>query len=128
MTHFHKLSIISSDPESILGLCALFETILFAKDAQLFLHLKKIDAQPLKIVFKWLIKAFSGYLATSQLLDLWDRILAFNTLEILPIFSVGVFLFRKQNIMSVTNKVNVESILDDLTSLKTVAILQMVLL
>ncbi len=44
------------------------------------------------------------------------------------VFSVGVFLFRKQNIMSVTNRANVEAILDDLTSLKTVAILQLVLL
>ena len=83
MNHFHKLTIISSDPECILGLCALFETILQSKDAQLFLHLKRIDAQPLKIVFKWLVRAFSGYLASSQLLDLWDRVLAFNTMEIL---------------------------------------------
>lgn len=83
MTHLIKLYIISSDPESIVGLCALFETLLHSKDAQLFLHLKKIDAQPLKIVFKWLIRAFSGYLACSQLLELWDRILAFNNLEII---------------------------------------------
>jgi len=84
MTHFVKLYIISSDPQSIVGLCALFETLLLSKDAQLFIHLKKIDAQPLKIVFKWLVRAFSGYLASSQLLDLYDRMIAFNTLEILP--------------------------------------------
>lgn len=128
MTHFIKLYIISTDPESIVGLCSLFETVLQSKDIQLFIHLKKIDCQPLKIVFKWLIRAFSGYLASSQLLELWDRMLALNTLEILPIFAVGVFLFRRQNIMSVSNKANVESILDDLTTLKTVAILQLVLL
>lgn len=128
MTHFVKLFIISSDSQSIVGLCALFETLLQSTDAQLFMHLKKIDAQPLKIVFKWLVRAFSGYLASSQLLELYDRILAFNNLELLAVFAVGVFLFRKQNILSVTSKANVEAILDDLTSLKTVAILQLVLL
>lgn len=83
MTHFYKLTIISSDPQSILGLCALFENIFQAKDAKLFFHLRKIDVQPIKIVFKWLMRAFSGYLASSQLLELWDRVLAHNSLEIL---------------------------------------------
>ncbi len=83
MTHFFKLTVISSDPQSILGLCALFENILQAKDPHLFFHLRKIDVQPLKIVFKWLVKGFSGYLLSSQLLELWDRILAYNSLEIL---------------------------------------------
>ena len=128
MTHFHKLTIISSDPQCIVGLCTLFETIFQAKDLQLFLHLKRIEVCPLKIVFKWIIRAFSGYLASSQLLDLWDRLLAYNSLEILSLFSVGVFLYRKQNLMSVFNQSHVESILSDLTSLKTVAILQLVLL
>lgn len=83
MTHFHKLNIITNDSQGILGLCSLFETLLQAKDAQLFFHLRKIDAQPLKIVFKWIVRSFSGYLASCQLLELWDRILAYNSLEIL---------------------------------------------
>lgn len=37
----------------------------------------------LRISFKWLVRAFSGYLATDQLLLLWDRILGYNSLEIL---------------------------------------------
>lgn len=82
-THFYKLSTISTDPQSIIGLCVLFENILQSKDAKLFYHLRKIDVQPLKIVFKWILRAFSGYLLSSQLLELWDRILAFNSLEIL---------------------------------------------
>ena len=84
MSHFVKLFIISSDPECIVGLCALFESVLQSKDLQLFVHLRKIDCQPLRIVFKWIIRAFSGYLLSSQLLDLWDRIIAYNSLQILP--------------------------------------------
>lgn len=37
----------------------------------------------LRISFKWMVRAFSGYLATDQLLLLWDRILGYNSLEIL---------------------------------------------
>ena len=83
MTHFHKLNIISSDPQGILSLCYLFESLLQAKDPELFFHLREIQAQPLRIAFKWIMRAFSGFLASSQLLELWDRILAFNSLEIL---------------------------------------------
>ncbi|CAF0705607.1 unnamed protein product [Brachionus calyciflorus] len=126
VTHFYKLSIISSDPQSIIGLCALFENILQSKDPKLFFHLRKLDIQPLRIAFKWIIRAFSGSLLSSQLLELWDRILAFNSLEILSVFAAGVFMYRRQNLMSITNKSHVESILDDLTSLKVVAILQLV--
>lgn len=83
MTHFHKLTIISTESDSILGLCALFETYFQAKDPKLFAHLKNLNVPPIRIAFKWIIRAFSGYLASSQLLELWDRIIAFNSLEIL---------------------------------------------
>lgn len=84
INHFYKLSIISSDPQSIVGLCALFENLLQSKDPKLFLQLRKMEVQPIRIAFKWIIRAFSGYLQSAQLLELWDRILAFNSLEILP--------------------------------------------
>ncbi|RNA11133.1 TBC1 domain family member 19 [Brachionus plicatilis] len=126
VNHFYKLSIISSDPQSIVGLCALFENVLQSKDPKLFIQLRKMDIQPIKIAFKWIIRAFSGYLQSSQLLELWDRMLAFNSLEILPIFAAGIFLYRRQSLMSVPNKLHVESILDDLKSVRVVAILQLV--
>lgn len=37
----------------------------------------------LKVAFKWLVRAFSGYLSSDQVLLLWDRILAYNSMEIL---------------------------------------------
>lgn len=36
----------------------------------------------LRIAFKWIVRAFSGYLSTDQLLILWDRILGYDSLEI----------------------------------------------
>ena len=37
----------------------------------------------LKIAFKWLMRAFSGYLGSDQLLLLWDRILAYGSVDLL---------------------------------------------
>ncbi|XP_078250165.1 TBC1 domain family member 19 isoform X2 [Pogona vitticeps] len=81
--YFFRLHSISSHPSGIVSLCLLFETLLQTNLPQLFYHLREIGAQPLRISFKWMVRAFSGYLATDQLLLLWDRILGYNSLEIL---------------------------------------------
>lgn len=47
----------------------------------------------LRIAFKWMMRAFSGYLASNQLLALWDRILAYDSLEILSGRPVLFFSF-----------------------------------
>ncbi|VDK33326.1 unnamed protein product [Taenia asiatica] len=81
--YFHKLHTITDDEESILSLCITFERILLEKEPQLVLHLVSIGAPPLQIAFRWLLRGFSGYLAAEQVLLLWDRILAWDSLEII---------------------------------------------
>ncbi|KAG8453572.1 hypothetical protein GDO86_000270, partial [Hymenochirus boettgeri] len=81
--YFFRLHCIASHGSGILSLCLLFETLLQTHLPQLFYHLREIGAQPLRISFKWMVRAFSGYLATDQLLLLWDRILGYDSLEIL---------------------------------------------
>ena len=44
----------------------------------------KLFLRRLRLIFSWLLFAFSGYLATDQTLQLWDRMLGFNSLVILP--------------------------------------------
>lgn len=45
--------------------------------------------------------SYPGYLDTSQLLLLWDRVIGYNTLEILPVVAVAIFAFRRNNLMEV---------------------------
>lgn len=45
----------------------------------------------LRLAFKWLIRAFSGYLSSEQVLLLWDRILGYDSLEILPSMNFWIF-------------------------------------
>jgi len=76
------------------------------------------------------MRAFSGYLASNQLLALWDRILAYDSLEILAGISISFFLFvrkysfyfinlvlaaalfvlRKENVVKETNETAIEVI------------------
>uniref|UniRef100_A0A663LWU5 TBC1 domain family member 19 n=1 Tax=Athene cunicularia TaxID=194338 RepID=A0A663LWU5_ATHCN len=124
---FFRLHSISSHPSGIVSLCLLFETLLQTHLPQLFYHLREIGAQPLRISFKWMVRAFSGYLATDQLLLLWDRILGYNSLEILAVLAAAVFAFRAVNLMEVTSLAAAEAVLADLSTLKVMPLLQIFL-
>ncbi|XP_075424355.1 TBC1 domain family member 19 isoform X3 [Ascaphus truei] len=124
---FFRLHSISSHLSGIMSLCLLFETLLQTHLPQLFYHLREISAQPLRISFKWMVRAFSGYLATDQLLLLWDRILGYNSLEILAVLAAAVFAFRAVNLMEVTSLAAAEAVLADLSTLKVMPLLQIFL-
>lgn len=60
------------------------------------------------MVFKWLMKGFSGYLLPEQLLNLWDMIIAYDSLEVLSLLAVTILSFRKENLFQVNTLQNVE--------------------
>jgi len=62
----------------------------------------------IKLVFKWLIRGFSGHLPPEQLLYLWDLILGYDSLEIVPLLAVAILSFRKENLLQVNTQQNVE--------------------
>ncbi|ESO89527.1 hypothetical protein LOTGIDRAFT_234336 [Lottia gigantea] len=127
MRYFFRLHCLSSHPQGILSLSLLFETLLQDREPELFFHLKSVGCQPLKISFKWLMRAFSGFLASDQVLVLWDRILAYNSLEILSVLAVAIFSFRKTNLMKVQTFNAAEGVLADLTTLQVVPLIQLTL-
>ncbi|XP_067845169.1 TBC1 domain family member 19 isoform X2 [Heptranchias perlo] len=125
--YFFRLHCISSHSSGIVSLCLVFETLVQTYLPQLFYHLREIGAQPLRISFKWMVRAFSGYLATDQLLFLWDRILGYNSLEILAVLAAAVFAFRAENLMEATSLAAAEAVLADLSTLKVMPLLQLFL-
>lgn len=74
------------------------------------------------------MRAFSGHLPPEQLLNLWDLILAYDSLEIVPLLAVIILMFRKDNLMKVNTLQNIEAVLADLTSIAVMPLLQMALL
>lgn len=76
------------------------------------------------MVFKWLMKGFSGYLLPEQLLNLWDMIIAYDSLEILSLLAVTILSFRKENLLQVNTLQNVEvsNIMDMLNNINFVKV------
>ncbi|KAM7538315.1 hypothetical protein Aperf_G00000069272 [Anoplocephala perfoliata] len=122
--YFHKLHSITEDDGGMLSLCITFERILLEKEPRLVLHLTSIGAPPLQIAFRWMLRGFSGYLAAEQVLLLWDRVLAWDSLEILAILAVAIFSFRKRNLMEAKKLDTVEVILEDISTLNVMVLIQ----
>lgn len=74
------------------------------------------------------MRAFSGHLPPEQLLYLWDLILAYDTLEIVPLLAVAILSLRKENLMQVSTLLNIEAVLADLSSIVVMPLLQIALL
>ena len=122
--YFHQLYTISSHPNGLLSLCCLFEDILQQKHPALVLHMKSIKVEPLQLAYKWILYAFSGYLDPDQVLLLWDRIIGFDSLEIVPILAAAVFNFRASSLLHVGSPSEAEAVLGNLHSLKVLPLIQ----
>lgn len=81
----------------------------------------------IRVVFKWIMRAFSGHLHPHELLILWDLILGYDSLEILPLLSIIILSFRRDSLMQVSNIENIEAVLADLSSIKVLPLLQLAL-
>ncbi|XP_065669882.1 TBC1 domain family member 19 isoform X11 [Hydra vulgaris] len=121
--YFIKLHSISSNSQSILSICSLFESLLISKEAALFKHLMDIGCPPLKLAFNWLMFVYSGYLSAEETLQLWDIILGFDSLDILAVVAVAILEFRRENLMSATNLKTAEAMLEDISTIKVVPLL-----
>eukprot|EP01135_Chromosphaera_perkinsii_P000461 Nk52_evm15s96 gene=Nk52_evmTU15s96 len=122
--YFCRLHSISLEENSLLNICILFEQLLQKNHPSLFFHLKYVGTDPLRIAVRWIIFAFSGFLNAEQVLILWDRILGFDSLDVLPVLAVAIFSFRKASLMNATSQEHVESIMDDLSSINVITLLQ----
>ncbi|XP_076761756.1 TBC1 domain family member 19 [Xylocopa sonorina] len=128
LRYWFRLHTVSSHEQGIVALCLLFERLLQCHEPLLWIHFRNIHIQPIRIVFKWIMRGFSGHLPPEQLLYLWDLILSYDCLEIIPLLAVVILSFRKENLMQVNNQQSVEAVLADLSSLKIIPLLQLALL
>ncbi|XP_030759933.1 TBC1 domain family member 19 [Sitophilus oryzae] len=128
LRYWHRLHRVCASSQGIVSLCLQFERLLQCYEPNLWNHFKKCRIYPLRVVIKWIMRAFSGHLPPEQLLTLWDIILAYDSLEIIPLLAVVIVIFRKENLMKVNTLANVEAVLADLSSIAVVPLLQMALM
>ncbi|XP_053695784.1 TBC1 domain family member 19 [Sabethes cyaneus] len=123
----YRLTTINTHPQGIVSLCLLFEKLLQTHEPQLWSHFRELQIQPIRVVFKWLMRAFSGHLPPEQLLILWDLILGYDSLEILSLLALIIMSFRRESLMQVVTLENIEAILSDLSSVKVLPLIQLTL-
>ena len=73
----------------------------------------------------WLVQAYGGFLNPEQLLYLWDLILGFDTLLVLPLLAASVFSLRRDNLVRITCQEAADSIFCDLSTIQVIPLLQM---
>ncbi|VEN40229.1 unnamed protein product [Callosobruchus maculatus] len=128
LRYWHRLHRVCANSQGIVSLCLLFERLLQCFEPLLWNHFKKYRIHPLRVVIKWIMRAFSGHLPPEQLLTLWDLILAYDSLEIIPLLAAAIVVFRKDNLMKVSTLQNMEAVLADLSSISVIPLIQMSLM
>jgi hypothetical protein len=75
----------------------------------------------------WMTHAFVGILDVQEVLHLWDRILGFDSLLLLPVVAVGILAWRSKKLKRCIDKAEAMASLKDLSQLRVVPLLQAVL-
>lgn len=119
-----KLLAIRSDDGCLISLYKTFEELLQFKEPELFYRMIQLGVQPLTIADQWISNAFVGFMQPREVLLLWDRILGFDTLLLLPIMAVSIFMFRATFVQKASSESEIREIFSDNIELKTVPLLQ----
>lgn len=72
----------------------------------------------------WIQFGFVGHLEADQVLLLWDRLLAYDDLLLLPILATAIVLYRAQSLLHARDLEEVYDILSDGSRLKIIPLLQ----
>jgi len=122
--YWARLHCVSSQPGTLLPLLHLFQSLVLMHSPQLCAHLQHLGLQPTRLAAPWLSFAFAGYLPPDQTLLLWDRIIGFDSLELLPILAAAIFLFHERALLQATDSDDARHVLLDSAELKVAPLLQ----
>ena len=84
-------------------LCKTFEQLAQRREPKAFFHCVTLGIPPLEIVFGWIFGAFVGYLQVEEVLTLWDRVIAYDTLLPIPVLAAAIFCFKADAILEAKN-------------------------
>eukprot|EP00644_Phytophthora_capsici_P009605 jgi/Phyca11/549994/estExt2_Genewise1Plus.C_PHYCAscaffold_350037 len=122
--YWSKLNAIRSERGTILPLCKLFEDLVVRSSPAAVFHLINVGLKPLDIAFPWIQCAFSGVLDIDQVLLLWDRMIGYDSLELVAIFAAALFHFRADELELVNTREEAEDLFAELIDIPVVTLLQ----
>eukprot|EP00877_Chromochloris_zofingiensis_P003595 jgi/Chrzof1/13236/Cz07g25210.t1 len=123
----HTLNIKGAPGAGLPVLCKTFVDLLQELDPPVTAHLDALGHSALDVAFPWMFSAFVGYLSPSETLLLWDRIIGFDSLLVLPVLAVAVMTFRRDLVLSVESADELIEVMEDLSQLRVVPLLQALL-
>lgn len=122
--HWCKLNSLRSGGGCLPQLAQQFEELVQLHDPTLFLHLMRHGVQPLTVAMPWLHSAFVSLLPPGEVLVLWDRILAADGLDLLPVLAAAVFVYRARAAKDATSSEELAAVFCDGVELKVAPLLQ----
>lgn len=122
--YWSRLNAISPEPSTILHLCKLFEALVSQSAPTVCYHLVNAGIQPLDIAFPWIQSAFSGVLDIPQVLLLWDRVVGFDSLDVLAHLAAALFQFRSDELLLVSTRDAIDDLFGELMEIQVVPLLQ----
>ncbi|KAJ1456701.1 hypothetical protein M885DRAFT_439393, partial [Pelagophyceae sp. CCMP2097] len=122
--HWCKLNVLRTKAGTLLPLCKLFENLLLEQHARLFFHLVQIGVEPLSIALPWIQFGFVTILDVAQVLLLWDRLLGFDDLRLLPVLAAAIFVYRSKTLLTATTPDEAKEMFADGSTLDVAPLLQ----
>ena len=109
---------------TLLPLCKLFEQLLIEHHPRLFFYLVQIGVDPLAVALPWIQFGFVGLLDVGEVLLLWDRVMGFEDLSLLPMLAAAIFVYRSEKLLTATSLDDVKDMFSDGCILQVVPLLQ----
>jgi len=114
-----------NNPKGLLYQCQVFEYMFKQLDSVLYFHIQYIIGKsPLEIAFPWIVYSFVGMLDIEQILLLWDRIIGFDSLELIPITATCIFLYKKETLLQISSVNELKNVFADNNSIKIIPLIQ----
>jgi hypothetical protein len=121
--HLNRISANDSN-DSLLNLCKLFEDLLQTSNPEVVVHVGLLGLNPLEISFSWIHGAFADYLDVDQVLLLWDRLIGYNSLVLLPVLAAAIVSFRANEALLCKTAEEVFALYEDPRKIKALPLLQ----
>ncbi|KAF4659818.1 hypothetical protein FOL47_007415 [Perkinsus chesapeaki] len=112
--------------DSLAYLAILCENLVLELAPELVFRCRSTDRLPsvLKIALPWILSGFVGYIRPAQLLLLYDRIIAFDTVELVAILAAAVILFQKEALMVADTVEEVATIFSNMDYIQAIPLIQ----
>ena len=119
-----RLESISSLDDTILVLCAQFESLAEMTSPRVAEHCQSLGRALLDYGFSWIRFAGAGYLAPRAVLSLWDIIVATHSLVVLPVLAAAIVWSKQSLILGCSRVEDLDSLMNDGRAIQVVPLLQ----